>query len=72
MGEGILKTYFVDTSAGPRIVRAEDAKQARRYILGNYLKSIRTATADDVIRLKDQEGFDVEEAAPIPFPTPAE
>lgn len=57
-------TYFVDTSAGPRIVQATDMKAVRRYIVDTYLKSIRRATANDVLRLKDMEGFAVETVDP--------
>ncbi len=58
------KKFYVQTANGPLIVSAADKKQVRRFLIAHYLKDIRPATADDILTMKDQEGFDVLDANP--------
>lgn len=58
------KKFFVDTANGPLIVSGASRKQVRQFVLNHYLRGIRPATADDILSMKDQEGFDVLDANP--------
>lgn len=51
------KLYFFETTDGPRLVKADSLRLARRHITSLYFNGDqRAATADDVVRANAQGG----------------
>ena len=65
--------YFFETTDGPRLVKADSLRLARKHITTLYFNGEqRAATADDVVRVNEQGGgLVIEDAAAIELQSPA-
>lgn len=59
--------YLIDTTDGPRLVRADTLRLARRYVVETYIHGeSRRATADDLAKINaEAKGLVIEDAGEL-------